>query len=151
MDMRLPAKSTKKCDASLNPRMNENGDRHAPLVILVVEDDDAVRRLVDVALRTFEFAVIVAASGKKAIEILRQHNIDLVLLDVQMPVMDGPSTLAALREIDPNLICCFMSGHTGKYTAEDLLHMGAAKVIEKPFRLHHLRQTILDAVDQGAR
>ena len=50
-----------------------------------------------------------------------------------MDGIDGPGTLAALKEINPNVRACFMSGHTGKYTTENLLQMGAAKVLPKPF------------------
>jgi CheY-like chemotaxis protein len=103
--------------------------------ILVVEDEAAVLDMLDVALRHYGFAVRLAASGQAAVELYRQHHesIALALLDVQMPGLDGPSTLAALKRLNPGLRCCFMSGHTGKYGVEELLDMGAAHVFMKPF------------------
>lgn len=103
--------------------------------ILVVEDEQGVLQMLDVALRHYGFAVHLAASGQEAVERYRRHHptIALALLDVQMPGLDGPGTLAALKEINPDLRCCFMSGHTGKYTDEDLLRLGAAHVLPKPF------------------
>jgi len=56
-----------------------------------------------------------------------------VLLDVQMPDLDGPDTLAALQKINPGVRFCFISGNTGKYHTEQLWAMGAAHVLQKPF------------------
>ena len=98
--------------------------------ILVVEDEPWVLRMLDVALRQDGFAVRLAGSGTEAIDVYRRHRraISLVLLDVQMPGLDGPRTLAALRKLDPHVRSCFMSGHAGMYSTEDLLALGAARV-----------------------
>jgi CheY-like chemotaxis protein len=81
------------------------------------------------------FAVWLADDGARAVELYREHReeIDLVLLDVQMPVMDGPQALAALQAIDPLVLACFMTAGTNSYTEESLLQRGAACVIRKPF------------------
>lgn len=104
-------------------------------VVLIVEDEEAVAIMLDVALRHYGFAVRLALTGKEAVELYRQHygNIALTLSDVQMPDMDGPATIAALKKINPNLAFCFMSGSTGKYSTKELLEMGAAHVLMKPF------------------
>jgi CheY-like chemotaxis protein len=64
--------------------------------------------------------------------------IDVVLLDVNMPVWDGPATLAALRALNPDVPCCFMSGDMRPYIEENLLNLGAKAVFQKPFRLDKL-------------
>jgi CheY-like chemotaxis protein len=89
----------------------------------------------DSVLRQNGFVVRLATNGRQAVEIYREHHksIALVLLDVQMPGIDGPSTLAAIQAINPEVQCCFMSGNTGKYSAEELLGLGAARVLPKPF------------------
>ena len=104
-------------------------------ILLVVEDEAAVLKLMEVALRHYGFAVRLAASGQEAIDLYQRHHqtIVLVLLDVQMPDLDGPDTLAALQNINPGVRFCFISGHTGKYAAEELRAMGAAHVFQKPF------------------
>jgi CheY-like chemotaxis protein len=108
---------------------------HEKPIVLVVEDNQDVGAMLDLALRSYGFVVRLAASGKEAVELYRQHHhtIALVLLDVQMPEMDGPGTLAAIQTINPEVQCCFMSGHTGKYSTKELLDLGAAHVVPKPF------------------
>jgi DNA-binding NarL/FixJ family response regulator len=59
--------------------------------------------------------------------------IDVVLMDVQMPGLYGPQTFTLLREIDPHVRCVFMSGNTGRYSAEELIALGASRVLSKPF------------------
>lgn len=115
--------------------------------ILVVEDEDAIRRMLAVALEHYGFTVRLAGSGPEAVKLYQQHqsNIAVVLLDVQMDGMDGPGTLAALQKINPAIRCCFMSGHTGKYTSGQLREMGAVHVLPKPFRsLDELARTLRD-------
>ena len=103
--------------------------------LLVVEDEPALLKMLGVALRHHGFTVFLAANGAAAVELYGQHRdaIDLVLSDVQMGGLDGPQTLAALRGVNPDVRCCFMSGHPGRYMAQELLGMGAAQLFEKPF------------------
>jgi two-component system, OmpR family, response regulator len=144
---------TKKDQTGKNIREAENDsatpDALKPLV-LVVDDEKEVGIMLDLALRHWGFEVRLATSGAKAVELYREHHqgIALVLLDVQMPEMDGPATLAAIRAINPEVRCCFMSGHTGKYSARELLDLGATHVLPKPFvSLSHLIQLLREMVD----
>jgi CheY-like chemotaxis protein len=103
--------------------------------VLVVEDEVAVLQMLGVALRHYGFEARLARSGQQAVELYRRHHdsIALVLMDVQMPGLDGPHTLAELQRVNPAVCAVFMSGHTGDYSAEDLLALGAARVLPKPF------------------
>src|SRR4051812_24357350 len=103
--------------------------------ILVVDDEEGVRGVLDEAMRRRGFAVWLAAQGQEALDLYRQHGqaIDVVLLDVRMPGLDGPHTLAALQEINPRIRCCFMSGDLGSYAEWQLYNLGAAALIRKPF------------------
>src|SRR5262249_59047688 len=73
--------------------------------ILVVDDDETVRDVVNAWMRQDGFAVWLVASGREALDLYRRHreDIDVVLLDVQMPGLDGPQTLAAHRDLNPQL------------------------------------------------
>jgi CheY-like chemotaxis protein len=88
-------------------------------------------------MRQQGFAVWLAAGGGEALDLYRRHRraIDVVLMDVRMPGLDGPQTLAAIQELNPQVRCCFMSGGLGSYTERGLRDLGAAALIGKPFRL----------------
>jgi CheY-like chemotaxis protein len=113
--------------------------------LLVVDDDEGVRGVLGVGLRQQGFAVWLASGGREALDLYRQHSraIDVVLLDVRMPGLDGPQTLAALQELNPQVCCCFMSGGLGSYTQEGLRDLGAAAVLPKPFRLPEVARVLL--------
>jgi CheY-like chemotaxis protein len=107
-----------------------------PNGILVVDGDERLRHLLCAGMRQQGFVVWLAADGQEALDLYwRQHRaIDVVLLDVCLPVLDGPRTLAALRELNPRVCCCFMSGDLGGCTEAGLRALGAA-VLPKPFHL----------------
>ena len=105
--------------------------------VLIVDDQPGVRAVLQVGLERQGFCSYVAADGYQAVHLYRHHRevIDVVLLDVCMPGLDGPQTLAALREVNPQVRCCFMSGDLGRHTERALRDLGAAAVLLKPFCL----------------
>lgn len=115
-----------------------------PPLVLVVDDEAVLRNLLQFALPRQGFAVLTAAGGEEAVALYRQrpHDIALVLMDVNMPGADGPATLTTLRQLDPQVRCCFMTGHAGAYSDEDLRRRGADWVLAKPFELTELSRTL---------
>jgi two-component system OmpR family response regulator len=113
-------------------------------VILVVDDEPAVRQLLAHGLVMYGFEVAAAADGQEALALFGANpkRYALVLLDVFMAGLDGPATLAGLRQIDPAVRCCFMTAFSGNHSPEQLRAMGAAGVVEKPFRLDKLAATL---------
>jgi CheY-like chemotaxis protein len=101
--------------------------------ILVVDDEPGVRGVLNIAMRQQGFAMWVATNGQEALDLYWRHHktIDVVLMDVRMPGLDGPQTLAALQQLNPQIRCCFMSGDLGCYTAERLQNLGAAAVLRE--------------------
>jgi CheY-like chemotaxis protein len=121
--------------------------------ILVVDDDDHIRRLLGMALPSYGFRVVLAANGRKAVELYRRNHadIDLALVDIRMPGLDGPGTVQALKTINPDVLFCFMSGNFGDYQVEDLLGMGAVQVLPKPFpNLYDVAQMLRQVIDNSA-
>jgi CheY-like chemotaxis protein len=118
--------------------------------VLVVDDAHMVRIMVQLGLERNGFGVWLASNGKQAIRLYRKHrdHIDVVLLDVGMPGLDGPGILDALLQMNPKIRVCFMSGDMAAYQLEELRQHGAAHVIAKPFRLDHLAN-ILRALVKG--
>jgi CheY-like chemotaxis protein len=119
--------------------------------VLVVDDDECVRGVLNVAMRQQGFAVWLAVDGQEALDLYRRHRetIDVVLLDVRMPGLDGPQTLAALQELNPRICCCFMSGDPGRYTVERLRDLGAAAVLPKPLHFAEVAQVLRECASDG--
>jgi len=108
--------------------------------VLVVDDEHLVRIMVQLGLERNGFEVWLAANGREAIDLYRAHREDIavVLLDLRMPDLDGPETLDALRELDPEVPACFMSSNTVAYERNELVRRGVAQVIAKPFLIADL-------------
>jgi CheY-like chemotaxis protein len=119
--------------------------------ILVVEEEAALRNLLARIFEQLGLTVWLAGSGREALATfqLAGDTIAVALLDVVMSGMDGPQTLAALRGLQPDLPCCFMTGGGGKYTEAELLGMGAARVFAKPFSLNEVARVIKRLVAAG--
>ncbi|HLJ93127.1 MAG TPA: response regulator [Gemmataceae bacterium] len=112
--------------------------------ILVVDDQACLRDILGIGLRQEGFAVWLAANGREAFDLYQRHHetIDVVLMDVCMPGLDGPETLAALQKLNPQIRCCFLSGALDSCTAERLHNLGAAVVLQKPIHLAEVAQVL---------
>jgi CheY-like chemotaxis protein len=121
-------------DANGQPTIPQPGNRPG---VLVVDDEHLVRIMLQLGLEQYGFDVHLATDGHEAIKLYRDHHerIAVVLLDVIMPGLDGLQTLHALRELNPDLRACFMTGHSGVYEPAELLKHGAEHVVTKPFYL----------------
>jgi len=119
-----------------------------PFGVLVVDDEDGLRRLLATGMRRRGFAVWLAAGEREALELYQAHDtdIDVVLMDVRMPGRDGPQVLAALREQHPQVRCCFMSGDPGEHTEDGLRELGALTVVRKPFRVDDVAMLLTELV-----
>lgn len=110
------------------------------LTVLIVDDDSSIILLLHNVLEQDGFAVWQASSGEEAIELYRRRHadIDMVLLDVLMPRLSGPETLRQLQAINPGVRCCFMSGGFGTHTVNELLNLGAQRILSKPLDINSL-------------
>jgi len=113
-------------------------------VILIVDDDSLLLNLLNVVFQRKGFVVRLASHGQEALRLYQQEHatIDVVLLDVCMPGLDGPQTLQEMERIHPGVAACFMSGFTGQYTPQDLLQRGARQFFAKPFRMEEITQAM---------
>jgi two-component system, cell cycle sensor histidine kinase and response regulator CckA len=116
--------------------------------ILVIDDEEQVRSVAGEMLRSAGHSVLVAASGREAIDIFRTRwsTIDAVLLDMIMPGIDGRETFRALREIDDGVKVILSSGYSQTKHAQELLGRGAAGYVQKPFSLAELTSAVSEAL-----
>jgi two-component system cell cycle sensor histidine kinase/response regulator CckA len=116
-------------------------------VVLVVDDEELVRETAREMLRQLRSKALVASSGREAVEFYRENrsHIDLVLLDLTMPGLNGSQTLRELRAIDPEVRVVFMSGYA---FADSAAEAGEPKppFLRKPFTIGDLRRTMASAL-----
>jgi two-component system, cell cycle response regulator CpdR len=119
-----------------------------PVRILVVDDQPPLRELVREGLKEFGgHDVIEAADGAAALALLQENEIDLVLTNINMPVMDGIELARQAREQYPALKVLFVSGG---YRSDLLEPRDRELLIGKPFHLRQLAQAVADALaDSG--
>ena len=113
--------------------------------IMLVEDAPDIQLVAKIALEKMgDFTIEVCSSGTEAIQKAPQFNPDLILLDVMMPGMDGPTTLKALRKLAPiaETPVIFMTAKVQPQEIANYFDLGALNVIAKPFDPMSLADTI---------
>ena len=112
--------------------------------ILVVDDEPALRDILQIYLQCQGFRVWTAANGAEALHHCCDHGdeIAVILLDVRMPGLDGPQTLDGIRELEVEIPVCFMTGDTGDYEPGALLRQGARHLFGKPFRMDEILRVV---------
>lgn len=123
-------------------------------IIFIVDDDAAHRRVWERVLKRAGYGVVTASDGAKALHVLSQTSVDLMLLDVVMPDKDGFETLMALRASNSQIPVIAMSGSGGPQNNHTLLRqcrlLGATAILTKPFSEPVLIETITGALDQAS-
>jgi two-component system cell cycle sensor histidine kinase/response regulator CckA len=117
-------------------------------VILLVEDEDPVRAVNARALTARGYTVLEAASGVEALQVIaaRDKPVDLVVSDVVMPEMDGPTLLGELRKLYPDLKVIFVSGYAEDAFRKNLPEGEEFNFLAKPFSLKQLVETVKQAL-----
>lgn len=106
--------------------------------ILLVEDEDAVRKFSARALGDKGYKVLEAANGEEAIEIAKINNFDLLITDVVMPKIDGPMLCKILNDLKKNLKTIFISGYTEDTFRQNVGKDSTIHFLQKPFTLKDL-------------
>ncbi len=123
--------------------------RGAGETILVVEDEDAVRRIAERILSAAGYIVLTAANGVEAIAVLERHArvVDLLLTDVVMPLMNGRDLANRVAELCPAARILFMSGYTDDAIVDQGVLDAGVQFIEKPFNVVALQQKVREVLD----
>lgn len=112
--------------------------------ILLVEDEPLIRKYSLEMIQSLDLSALSAQNGKEAIDIYHKHHdqIDLVILDMIMPGMDGLSVYKALHQIDPNVRIIITSGYATDERFEEILSQGVNECLKKPYTLKELADKI---------
>ena len=113
--------------------------------VLVVDDEPSVRETLIMALED-EYNIITAGSGEEALDRIPKSNIDLILLDILMPGMDGMTALKAIRELDDQIQIIMLTAKKEIRTAVDSIKLGAFDYICKPYKIEELKTSIARAL-----
>lgn len=117
--------------------------------ILVVDDEPAVRSIIEKQLTDLGYSVVLAENGCEALEIYRKRGseIDLVLLDIIMPVMAGEETFIKLKKLNHNAKVIIMSGYSEDGKAVGILRQGVNGFVQKPFKLQKLSEVVSEVLN----
>lgn len=113
--------------------------------LLVVDDEEALRKAIVFDFRRKGYEVFEASNGKEAFEIVKSHKVDVVLSDIRMPGGDGVELLDNIKGMNPMLPVVMLITGFADLTLEDAYDKGADAVFSKPFD----RKTLLSAVERS--
>lgn len=116
-------------------------------IVLIVDDEEEIRNLLDRLFRKEGFATITAKDAMDALMELQDHDVDLVITDIRMPGMDGLELISQIHEIKPQMPVVVISGYGSLDTVMDAVDKGAFFFVNKPFN----QNTIIDAAMKGLR
>jgi DNA-binding response OmpR family regulator len=116
--------------------------------VLVIDDEPDMREMLLFSLPSNEFEVVTADGGRAAVTLLGTRRFDVAITDLKMPGMNGVETVAALRELDPDMEIIVATGYASLETALACMKQGAYDYIRKPYDIAELRHLILRAVEK---
>ncbi|MBA4357462.1 MAG: sigma-54-dependent Fis family transcriptional regulator, partial [Desulfovibrio sp.] len=127
-----------------------------PSRILLIEDDEAFRRMLEEALAALGYEVVPAGSAEDGLALARaqadapagEEPFDLILTDVRLPGMTGVAAIPQLREAAPGTEIIVMTAYTDHETALDAIRQGASDFFTKPFRLSEMQIVVGRALEK---
>ncbi len=139
----LPASASSEAQASATVEQSRLPRGHGEL-ILIVEDEAEVREVASKALERFGYRVLLAAHGAEAVALYAEHRgeIAAVLTDMNMPIMDGPATIVALKSLDPSVLVIGSSGLRANGKVAKAIGAGVEHFVPKPYTASALLETL---------
>jgi len=116
--------------------------------ILLVDDESHIRKFISLLLRHLGVTrIFEAANGSLALEVYKKESPDLVMLDVNMPVMDGIETLRALKTLNPDCVVVMLTSLANRQTIDEAVALGAANYIRKDAPPEEIGRALSDTID----
>ncbi len=150
-DVYLPRVHARAIEKTSTPSWD--GERKGSEKILLVEDDEALRRLILESLRQWGYEVLEAANGNEAMGIARKRSdeIDLLLTDVVMPGMNGPEVAEKVAGLNPEIKVLFMSGYSDLGNQQGSFFGRDRRLLQKPCKLPELARTIREVLETNPK
>ncbi len=119
--------------------------------VLIVDDEDYVRKIASQMLQRMGFTTITAENGIKALEILtnERFTIDLIILDLTMPYMDGKRTFSEIRKLQPDLKIILSSGYNQQDVTQKFVGKQLTGFIQKPYQFDDLKKVMKEVMKEG--
>ena len=118
--------------------------------VLLIDDDESLRRVIEYNLRDEGYEVLTAAEGRSGLRLFQEARVDLVVTDVRMPEMDGLELLTHLRAMQPDLPVIVLTAHGTIDAAVEAMRMGAFDDLTKPFSREQLKASVRKGLDVAA-
>lgn len=116
--------------------------------ILLVDDDERLRRAAGKVLAAEGYRIVSVASGRKALDVLRRQKVDLVISDLRLPDLDGIRLLKSVRELQPETEIVMITGCGSIEVAVEAMKVGAYDFIQKPLDSASLLKTVAKAIEK---
>lgn len=117
--------------------------------ILLAEDDCFVRDATVAILEYGGYRVITAENGQDAVRLFRENRVDMLLMDVMMPVMNGVEAYRMIRETSPEIRVLFTSGYTAEVLDRELIETKDVRLLHKPIPPDTLLKAVREILDAG--
>jgi len=131
--------------------MNADTEDHKVEKILVIDDDENIRRMLSKSLEADDYAVETALNGEEALDILETENFSLIMLDLKLPGRDGVEILEEIRERNINTPVLIITGFGSIESAVKVMKLGAIDYLEKPFNPEQIKAQVKDIIRRNAR
>ena len=110
--------------------------------ILIVDDDESIRKTIEAILKREKYIVETAANGREAIEKTQVNFYNLALIDIRLPDMEGTKLLASIKDTTPKMVKIIVTGYPTLQNAIEAVNEGADGYILKPMKIDNLLKKI---------
>ena len=116
--------------------------------VLLVDDEPDIIEILEMVLREEEMDVYTSRSGREALDVLRNREVDVVVSDIRMPDLTGVELLREAKQLSPDTVFVMMTAFASTETAIEALQHGAFDYLTKPFKMEELKSIVLQALRQ---
>lgn len=117
--------------------------------ILVIDDEQGIRNLLDTLLSRKGYEVVLASNGQKGLELFRRERPDVVVLDLKMPEMNGLTVLQQVRQLNPVQPVVILTGAGTAEAEQQVRALGVTEFVEKEFSMHRLGDSLKRLLNQA--